>query len=235
MSTLQPPKQISKRQELREDTAVTFYVQAWEFFDQNRKLVYGALAGLGVLVLAIIGWAYLQHQKGEEAELALAEAITVYEAGTYREALDGTDDVPGLLPIVDEYGGTQAGNLARFYAADALFRLGEYDQALELFDAFEKGNNLVGASAYAGMAAIYEQREEYERAGDHYRRAAEQFASSETTPDYLLSAGIAYEQAGAYGDAIEMYETIQEDYPDSGAASNLDFFIARAEAKQQAS
>lgn len=235
MSTLQPPKQVSKRQELRQDSVVTFYARAWEFFDKNRTLVYGALAGLVALVLAIIGWVYYQHQQGVQAEQELAQAITLYEQGTYREALDGTDAVPGLLTIVDEYGGTQAGNLAHFYAADALFRLGEYDQALELFDAFDKSNNIVGASAYAGMASIYELREEYERAGDYYLRAAEQFDSDQTAPQYLLDAGAAYEEAEAYREALDVYETIRDDYAESSAASDIDFFIARVQAKQRSS
>jgi tetratricopeptide (TPR) repeat protein len=233
MSTLQPPKQISKRQELRQDTAVTFYVRAWEFFDENRTLVYGALAGLVAVVLAIVGWAYYQHQQGQEAEQVLAQAITLYEAGDFRQALDGTEATPGLLSVVDGYGGTQAGNLARFYVADAYFRLGEYDQALQFFETFDKGENIVGASAYAGMAAIYEQRENYEEAGDYYLRAAEQFESNQAAPDYLMDAGNAYEEAGAYDEALEVYQTIQEDYPESSAASNIDFFIARVQAEQR--
>lgn len=235
MSTLQPPKQISKRQELREDTVVTFYARAWEFFDENRPLVYGILGVIVAIVLGIIGWTYLQHQRAEEAQQELARIVTVYEAGSYQQALDGTGEAPGLLSIVEEYGGTQPGNLARFYAADALFQLGEYDRAMEQFEAFEKGENILGASAYAGMASIYEVRGEYEEAGDYYMRAMEQFESGDLAPQYLLDAGRSYEEAGAFDEALRAYQMIQDDYPESNYANNIEFYIARVEAKQRTS
>lgn len=233
MSTLNPPKTISKRHELREDKVITGYARAWEFFDQNRTLVYGILAGIVVLVLAVVGYVLLQHQKNADAERMLGSVIAVYEQGNYRQALDGTDDQTGLLAIADEYGGTEAGNLATFYAADALFRLGEYDQALELFEEFDKPDNLVGASAYAGMASIYEVKGEYERAGDLYRRAATTFESDVLSPQYLLNAGGAYEEAGDYSEAVDVYEAIQDDYPDSSIAQGIEFYLARARAEMK--
>ena len=55
----------------------------------------------------------------------------------------------------------------------------------------------------AGEAAVYQAQGEFERAGDHYREAANLFESSITTPEYLLNAGQAYEEGGAYAKAIE--------------------------------
>lgn len=233
MSTINPPKGISRKKELREDKVVTFYARAWEFFDQNRTLVYGALAGLVVLVLAVIGYVLYQNQQGEEAEQHLAQIIGIYEDGSFQEALDGTVDMLGLLEIADEYGRTRAGNLAHFYAADALYRLGEIDRALEHFRAFDAESDFIGASAVAGQAAVHEDREEFERAGELYRRAASLYENPLSTPQYLLSAGRAYELAGRYDDAREVYEEVRDEYPDSESAANIEAYIARAAAKQQ--
>jgi len=231
MSTLNPPKTISKRKELRQDKVVTVYAKAWDFFAENRMLVYGILAGLVVVVLAIVGYVLLQQQRAAEGQELLGSIVSVYEADDYENALNGTETAPGLLEIAEEYGGTDAGNLAHFYAADALFRLGRYDEALEHFEAFDKGEHLVGASAYAGEAAIYEQRGEFERAGDLFRRAALTFENAITTPQYLLNAGQAYEKASAYAEAREVYQRIKEDFPESNLASGMDFYLARVEAK----
>lgn len=233
MSTLNPPKGISRKHELREDKVVTFYARAWEFFDRNRMLVYAALAGLALLILAIIGYIIYQNQQGAEAEQHLARIIPVYEEGTYQQALDGTADRLGLLEIADDYGSTQAGNLAHFYAADALYQLGEYDRALEHFRAFDVSEDFIGASALAGQAAVYENRGEYERAAELYRRAANVYENPLSTPQYLLSSGRAYELAGMYDEAQEAYEEVRSDFPDSDPASNIDAYIARAAAKQQ--
>lgn len=233
MATLNPPKSISKRKGLRQDTAVTAFVKAQEFFYNNRTLVYGIIAVVIVLLLAAAGYAYMQSQNAERAQELLGGIVMVYENGDYRAALDGTEDAMGLLAIAEDYGNTEAGNLAMFYAADALFRLGEYDQALEYFQDTSKDNHVVGASALAGEAAIYEIQESFDRAGDLYREAAALADNALLSPDYLLSAGRAYEEAGAYADAQDAYQRIREDYPESTQAFSVDFYLARVAAKRK--
>lgn len=227
MSTLNPPRKISKRQEMREDRVVTAYAQTWDYFDKNRKLIYGVIAGLVLVLLAAVAWVFILQNKGVEAQEMLALALPAYEDENYREALDGNGDNMGLIAIADEYGSTDAGNLAKFFAADALFNLGEYDEALEYFQAFDKEENLAGASALAGEAAIYEQREEFDKAGDLYRRAALLFESDLMSPQYLLRAGRAYEMGGELDEAREAYEMIPDRFPEAAEAEGIDFHLAR--------
>lgn len=233
MSTLNPTKKISRRQELRKDTVVTFYARLWQFFDQNRKLVYGMLAGVVVVVLAFVGYAFYNQAQQKEALAKMAGAVQAYEQGNYREALDGTAEYVGLLAIIDDYGSTDAGNLARFYAADALFRLGEYDEALKYFKEFDAPDNILGASALAGEAAVYEHKGEYRRAGDLYRKAAETVDTDHISAQYLLDAARAYEEAEDYERARDAYEEIKERYPDTPAAQKIDMYLARLDALEE--
>jgi len=235
MSTLNPTKKISRRQELREDKVITLYAKAWEFFDENKALVRGVLVAIVVVALAMVAWGFYQDNRAVQADALMGAPVKAYEAGNYREALDGTPDSPGLLMLADDYGSTKAGNLARFYAADALYRLGEFDEALGRFEAYDKSENYIGASAFAGQAAIYENKEDFKRAGDLYRRAALFFESEVTSPQYLYSAGQAYEHAARYDDAHEAFLLIQERYPDSALARNIDVDLARVEARRKAS
>lgn len=232
MSTLNPPKRISKRHELREDAVITWYARALGYFDQNRKLVYAVLAGLLLVVLAIVGYVLYENKQSAEAEELLASVVRLYEAGSYQQALDGTGDTIGLLEIVEGYGRTNAGNLAHFYAADALYNVGEYERALEYFQAFDKMDGFIGASALAGEGAIYENLGEYERAADRYLAAAGFFENDLSSPRYLMNAGRAYEAAGSYEEAQRVYERIQEEFPNSNLASRVDVYIARAAAKR---
>jgi len=228
-------KDTSSRKELREDRIVTLYAKAWMFFDENRNLVYAGLAGLGLLMVGIAGYVYYQSQQQAEAEELLAQVARTYEQGRYREALEGTGNAQGLLAIAENYGSTQAGNLATYYAADALYRLGEYDRALELFRDFEKTDDFIGASAYAAQAAIHETRSEYEEAAALYQQAAEQFPNSLTTPKYMIDAGQALEEAGDFDAAVAMYERVDAEYADSEPAQDVPRYIARARAKQASS
>lgn len=232
MATLNPPKSISKRHELRQDKVVTVYARAWEFFDQNRMTVYLILGGILVIILGLFGYGYMQSQKGLEAQERLGNILNVYDSGELQTALDGTEVHAGLFAIADEYGNTAAGNLAQFYAADALFRLGNFDQALEYFGNFSKDDNLIGASAYAGEAAIYEIKEDFARAGDLYRRAAVVFENELTSPEYLIAAGRNYEAAGSNDEAHDAYSVVKEKYAESQEAREIDIHLARVTARR---
>src|SRR5690554_5184374 len=196
MSTLNPPKSVSRRHELREETVVTAYARIWQFFDQNRTLVYGILAGIVVLIIAVAAWSWYQNQRDAEAQVHLGAILPLYEDGDFEAALEGGDGRMGLVAIIDDFGRTDAGNLARFYAADAYFKLGDYESARQHFSNFRKGDDVIGASAIAGEAAAVEMQGEHRRAADLYRRAALHFENPAVSPQYLLNAGRAYEEAG---------------------------------------
>ena len=226
MSTLNPTRKVSRRHELREDTVITFYARAIDFFENNRNLVYGILGGIVLVAALIVGWNWNQANRNETALSEMAEAVRQYEAGSYQASLDGDISFTGLLDVVDQYGGTASGNLAKFYAADALFRTGNMDQALELFEDYNKEADYIGASAFAGEAAIHELKGDNSRAGDLYMRAANVFKSDITSPMYLSRAARAYESAGETNDAVGALEAIQDDYPDSQVARNVEFRLA---------
>ncbi len=231
MSTLKPTKKISRRHELREDKVVTLYAKALEFIDANKPIVYGILAAVVIFFAAIIGFNYLQDQKQQRAIVEMASSVRDFEQGNYQAALDGVDGSPGLLEIIDQYGRTDAGNLARFYAADAYFRTGQYDEALSQFQAYDIEADYIGASALAGEAAIYELRGEFERAGDLYSRAASLFESDVTSPGYLLDAARAYVRAGNVDDAMDAYDTITTSYADTPEAQQVSVLKAQAVVK----
>ena len=184
------------------------------------------------MALIAVGYVFYLNQQQEEAVELLGAVVQFHEQGQYREALDGVEGTTGLLEIADDYGNTDAGNLAAFYAADALYRLGDHDEALRYFRKYDPDPSLIGASAIAGEASIYENRGDFERAGDLYRRAALFFENELRSPEYLLQAGRAYEQAGAFGEAEEVYDLISERFPESNAAQNIDFHMARVAAQR---
>ena len=232
MSTLKPTKKISRKHELREDKVITVYAKALEFFDANKPVVYGIGAALLLFFAAFIGFNYLQGQKQQSAIVEMASAVRQFEQGNYQVALDGLDGEKGLVAVIDEFGGTDAGNLAKFYAADAHFRLGQYDQSLEYFSSYKIEADYIGASALAGEAAVYELRGEFDRAGDLFKRASELFESDVTSPGYLLDAARAYVQAGQLADAMGAYDKIDQSYGDTPEAQQID--VLRAEAMVRA-
>src|SRR5690606_19059865 len=201
-----PPKPVSRRHELREDQLATATARGMTFFEEHRTLIIAAAAARVLLIAAIVAWGWYRSAQDREAAEALGAILAAYEQGDYEQALEGTPEAAGLLAIADEYGATDTGNLATFFAADALYQLGRYDEALEMFEAYDGARDVLGASALAGQAAIHEQRGEHARAGELYLRAAASAASAATTPDYLLAAGRSFEAAEDYAAARGAYE-----------------------------
>ena len=234
MASVLDTQKKPERKQHREDRLVTFYAKAWQFFDEHTSLVYGVLAGLVVLVLGIAGYIYYQNQQAEAAAQALAPVQSTYAAGEYEAALGAGEGQAGLLEVIEEYGSTPAGNLARLLAADAYFNLEQYDQALEMLEEYEAEENLYGAGARALEAAIYENREDFEQAAELYLEAAEIYPTEQSAPQYLINAGRNFETAGNYEEALEAYRRIEEEYPDADAVSEVPRYIARARAKSQA-
>ncbi len=231
---LKPPKQVSRRQELREDKVVTAYARTITMAEQNRGALIAAGVGIVVIFFGVLGWTYYQSNQGDAANEALGEVLPLYEAGSFQESLDGTPNAPGLLAIADEYGATDAGNLARFYAASALFQLGRYDEAEEYFEDYDGGEDILGASAIAGQAAVAEQRGDNAEAARLYQRAARSYESAATAPGYYMDAARNFEQAGDIAAARAAYEEIAEEYPDASQAANVPAYTARLDAMAQA-
>lgn len=235
MTALKTPEKTSRRQELRRNWLVDLYGWLLLFYEDNRTLVYGIGAAVVALALAVPGYVYYQQQQAEQANERLGQILPVYEQGNFDQALNGTSDAAGLIDIADQYEGTSAGNLASFYAANALYQQQEYDRALEFYQQFEKEGDFVGASALAAEAAIYESRGEYERAATHYEEAAAQYENELTAPRYFLQAGQAYEEADDYAAAAEAYQQVVDEYPDSDQVAEAERFLARAQARQASS
>ena len=232
MTALKTPEKTSRRQELRQNMLVELYGRLLLLYEDHRQLVYGLGIALLALILAVPGYMYYQQQRAEQANEMLGAILPAYEQGNFDQALNGAGQQAGLLTIADQYGGTDAGNLASFYAASALYEQGQYDRALEYFQQFDKGSDYIGASAYGAEAAIYESRGAYEQAAQRYEEAASQYPNKLTAPRYLLEAGQAYEDAGNYAAAEQAYQRIKDNYSDSEQADEVDRYLARVRARQ---
>ncbi|MES3630129.1 MAG: tetratricopeptide repeat protein [Longimonas sp.] len=232
MSSLKTPEKSSRRKELRSNSIVDLYARSVLFFEENKNAIYAAGVGLVVLIAAVGVYFWNVQQTEAEAQRHLGQIERLYAMGEYERALQGTGDLMGLLEIADTYSGTDAGNLAVFYVANAYLRNDLPDEAMTYLERFDKDRDLIGASALAAEASIFEDRGDYETAGARYERAAEFASSAHVSPQYLMNAGRAYEAAGNLEQARRVYSQIQTEYADSPEAERVQRFLARVEARQ---
>lgn len=205
--------------------------RAEDFFQENRNVVIGVVVGLIVLVGGFFGYQYYQGTQDDEAQNQLFQPVYQFEADSLKQALSGNGSTPGLLSVADNYGSTNAGNLAEFYAGVALLKQGKYDEAIEHLKGFSSSDLLVQGRAYALIGDAYMEKKSVDEAIDYYKKAADYKPNKFFTPSYLTKLAVAYEQAKQNDKAIEIYDEIIEKYPESADAVNAKKYKSLLEAQ----
>ncbi|MFW5726945.1 MAG: tetratricopeptide repeat protein, partial [bacterium] len=164
-------------------------------FFQNKKNQNLAL-GLGTLVALIIagifGYTYYMDSQNKAAQQEMFQAVFYFEAGDYDKALNGDGNNYGFLEIIDEYGGSDAANLSRYYAGIAFLNKGEYNDAINQLEEFSSSDMLVQGRSYSLIGDAYMELSKFDQAASYYERAADYKPNRFFTPQYLVKAALAY-------------------------------------------
>lgn len=194
-----------------------------------------------LLVGFILGYIYFFGGNESEANEKAAKAFMYYDKNIVDnpqnsstdslgldKAIKGDGQNKGLEFVAREYSNTDVGNVATYELGMAYLKKGNKDAALKHLEAFSKGKNVLSATAYGTMAAIYEDKLNKDKAIDYYKKAATSFENASISPVYWMNAGRIYEQQKKYSDALECYNKIKAEYPDSPEAKEVEKYIARA-------
>jgi TolA-binding protein len=226
---LRAKKKITQKV-IKEDKLVTTYYQARNWYDLNKKRVS---TGIGVAVVIVIAvWFYINNMRtnNEKAATDLAKVMTYVDNGQYQVAVDGIPEknIPGLQGIVENYGSTKAGNMAKFYLATAYYGLQNYDKAIEHFDDYSGGNELFEISALSGLGACYEAKGNLAEAAEYYEKAALKNSDDPNAAENLINAARNFVRIGQKEHATELYKKVKTDYSTAPQAREIDRYIAEA-------
>ena len=208
-------------------------VEAKDFFGIYKNLILGVGGALLLAVAGYVGYRYMQGNSNTEGQDKLFSAVYKFEQDSLKAALSGKGGTPGLLAIADDYSGTDASNLAHFYAGTALLKEGKYDQAIEQLKAFSASDLLVQARAYALIGDAYSEKKSYAEAAEFYQKAAEYKPNKFFSPGYLMKLAIAHENAKATDKAIDAYAKILDTYADAAEAPSARKYKSMLEAANE--
>ena len=225
---LQPKKKIT-RKEMKEDTLITSYVRATTFFEENKKRINIVLTVVIVLAAAIYFYTKNRAADNEKAATELAKVFSLYDNGQYQIAIDGVRErnIGGLKSIVDEYGSTHAGNLAKLYLGNAYFSLGKYADALKQYEDFSADGQLMVVSRYSALGASYEALGDHKEAANYFEKAATKYSNDLNAAENLNNAARNYAAAGQKEQAMELYKKLKKNYPTSTFGREADRYIAQ--------
>jgi tetratricopeptide (TPR) repeat protein len=224
---LRPKKKISKR-EIKQDALVTTYAKVISYYDRHRRTISMVITGLVVVILAVVVYTKNRSDNNAKAISALGAIFQTYDAGQYQVAIDGIPEknVLGLKAIVDNYGNSANGELARFYLANAYYSTGKYEEALKEFQTFDAQDELLAVSRLAGIGACQEALGRYAEASAAFEKAAGKSAKDPAAAENLNHAARTIALAGDKAKAIELYKRLKKDFPSSTYARDADRFIA---------
>lgn len=154
-----------------------------------------------------------------------------FDRDSFALALNGNGaDYEGFEAIIDQYGNTDAGNLAKAYAGICYYNMGEPEKALDLLKSFKGKDNMVSPAITGKIGDCYVEMGNTQEGISYFEKAAKEADNDVVSPIYLKKAGLAYESLQQYDKAVQAYTTIKDKYYTSMEASDIDKYITRASA-----
>jgi TolA-binding protein len=199
------------------------------FFEKNKKAITYFLGGLALVILAFVFYKYQGNQKNEDGQIAMYNSVFAWEKDSLKTALSGDKTDVGLIDAADEFSGSDAGNLASYYAGVALLKEGKYDEAIEQLNNFKSKDLLVQGMAYSLIGDAYLEKKEMDNAVEYYNKAVQYKPNEAFTPKYLMKLALAQELNKDYSSAVESYGKIVDEYPTSSNVNDAKKYKARAE------
>ncbi|MBR7182489.1 MAG: hypothetical protein IKD41_00660 [Alistipes sp.] len=190
------------------------------FFQENGKKVMLSL--LAVVILVVGGYLYksiIVDGNAEKASELIIEAQDRFGVANpdFALALNGDENGAGFLDVLEKYGSTPAGNLAKHYAGICYLRLGDLDNAekyLAMYDAVDELTaEVVNAQNLGLRGDIAVEKGNYEAAVSLYKKAVAASENIYTAPLYLYKQVLVYATLGNAAEAEKCYQTLQAQYP----------------------
>ena len=214
-----------------------------QWVEKNQKIIFTGLIVVAGIILAFLAYnKYIVEPKEKEAadELAFpkkyfeqAQSTSVEVDSLYNLSLNGADGKYGLIDIVDNYGGTKAGNLAKYMSGIAFLKTGDYESAIKYLSDFSSDDEMLAALAKGNIGDAFVEIEQPEDALQYYVEAANIKDNNFTSPLYLFRAGNTAMKLEKFSEAEGYYSRIEKDYPKSEEARNISVYIQRAQLAQK--
>ena len=209
-----------------------------QWIEQNSKPLFFTLIAIVIVVLAFMGYnKYVVEPQEREASNEIAFPRKYFDqaatAGSGIDSLlnlglEGAEGNYGFLNIADKYSGTDAGNLANYYAGISYLQMKQYDKAIEYLNKFKSDDEMLGPVSMGAIGDAFADINQLEDALNYYEKAASLKNNEFTSPLFLFKAGQAAMELKEYSKAVSLFSKISEDYSSSDQGKDIDKFIAAA-------
>lgn len=222
------------RRKKKEDETLVDIVEvrdsAKTFFEKNQNLILGVLVGIILIIGGYVLYDNLyKAPKEKEAAQQMFQAQFQFEQDSFAAALTNPGGgYDGFLDIIDNYSGTNAGNLAHYYSGVSYLNLGQFDDALDHINDFKAAGEVMPIMKAGVKGDIFSEQGDYDKAISQYKKAAS-YENDFLAPFYMQKLALLQERQGLTQDALDQFKRIKREYPESQAAKEVEKYIAKLE------
>ncbi len=232
------PKQESVTAEVFE-TLDTSAGRAEAWVARNQQYILYSIGGIALAVLLYLGYNnYVLAPSNEASANMSAQAQAYFKEGMedptlqdslFNLALEGDGTAPGFIQIIEEYGNTNAGSLAKYNAGMIFLQQGNYDQAIAYLDGFSTQDPVLGALALGGIGDAFAELDQLEDALNYYAKAADFSDNPLTAPRFLLKGAQVALSLNQKEKAASMLQELKDKHADAPQVSTVNVLLAQAQ------
>ncbi len=198
----------------------------WQKFQKPVLIIVAAVVIIGG------GWygynEYIQKPKEEKASDIMFNAQKYFSMDSSNLVLNGDGQNKGVLYVINNFGGTKAANLAKYYAGVSYLKLGDFNNAVKFLKDFSTDAKQIQLMAYGCLGDAYSELNKKDEAVENYKKAAATFEKDEAnSAEYLFRAALLLETSGKTKEALDLYKDIKEKFPKTEKGFQADKYIYR--------
>ncbi|MBQ0063146.1 MAG: tetratricopeptide repeat protein [Prevotella sp.] len=195
----------------------------------KNTLLYSLIGILAIVAVILAVKNFYLAPRAEKASTELAKCQALFDQEDFEKSLKGDGKTcMGFIKVADEYGCTDAGNLAQLYAGLAYAQLGKYKEAEPYLEDFNTADDqMISPAALLALGDVYAQNGKLDDAVSMFKKAAEKAANNSISPTALIKAGEILESQNKKSDALKLYQEIKEKYVNSMVYQEIDKYIER--------
>ncbi len=208
------------------------------WFTLNQSKIFYAIGGLALLAVGYLGYQnFIVEPKEEEAANEMFQAQQFYDQALsgqasdslFNLALKGGEGKMGFLSITEKYSGTDAANLAHYYAGTAYLNMGKNKEAITHLEQFNSKDMFLKAMSLGAIGDAFADLNQPQDAFEFYKKASEHTPNDFSTPRYAYKAGLMALELGKKEEALKLFTLIKDNYKGSIEATNIDVYLGMAQ------
>lgn len=206
-----------------EDKLIAFYYKSQEYYEANKNKVYIIVTSVVVVIALIFFYFNYKSKNNETAGIELSKIKGVYLNGLFQQAIygDSLGISKGLQYIVDNYGSSENGEMAKIMLANCYYNLRDFNNAERYYKDYSGSNEIYKAASYAGIASVYEAKNDFPNAANYYIKASKQSKLVTNNDEYVFYAIKNYSLANDNENLKKTIKEFKKDYSKSKYLAQL--------------